>query len=352
MKTDDKDMLTVLSGIDETLIEEAYPYGAGAAGTDRSNKAACAGGHKDAGKVYRGKWLRPAMGIAAAAAVLIIGIVIWKLGVPTAKPGNQNRPGTEATTPTQAMPENTATPTSEATPTQGVPEETPTPSQPVKTPTPVEVTPTPTPDGGGTIPFFDPDKGFRPRDKHSMTQAEVMTSDFYRYLSPELLAKYKYNLATKYDDDREYKLIWYNRETDGGRNIIGIFVQTKENAVNYGSRVVSASEASVYDVRDREDPVSETDREQFYTAANSPIFPAEEFTDEVMKRRIAYHGEVSEPYVQMWFAIEAGDYVFEYFFRGVLTDENAALFVPAEGAGPDYNPNFVPADELPPDPQY
>lgn len=356
MKTDDKDMLHVLSGIDEKLIEEADPYGAGAAGADQLNKAAYVGGSEDAGKTSRGKWLRPAMGIAAAAAVVAIGIVIMKLGVPTAKPGKNERPGTTAT-PTMKS-ETTATPT------QGVPETTPTPTpttEPAYTPTPTPTTepaytPTPTLTPGGKTepvnPLQDLNNSFTRKDKHSMSQAEVMTSGYYRYFSPELLETYSYSVATKWDDNGYYELVIFTRKNEVDYSIVAAFVRTKDNTVNYESRVVSASEVSVYDVRGREDPTLEKDSGKFNSAECSPIFRAEEFTDEVMERRIVHYKEDDGDFERMWFAVDVGEYVIEYYFNGILTEENAALFVPAEGAGPDYNPNEVPVDKLPRDPVY
>ena len=340
MKTEDKDMLHVLSGIDEKLIEEADPYRAD------QKKAACVGDSEGAGKASRGSWFRPAMGIATAAAVLVIGIVIMKLGVPTAKPGKNERP------------------VSTATPTQGVPETTPTPTpttEPAYTPTPTPTTepaytPTPTLTPGGKTepvnPLQDLNNSFTRKDKHSMSQAEVMTSGYYRYFSPELLETYSYCVATKRDDNGYYELVIFTRKNEVDYSIVAAFVRTKDNTVNYESRVVSASEVSVYDVRGREDPTLEKDSGKFNSAECSPIFRAEEFTDEVMERRIVHYKGDDGDFERMWFAVDVGEYVIEYYFNGILTEENAALFVPAEGAGPDYNPNEVPADKLPRDPVY
>ena len=245
MKTEDKDMLHVLSGIDEKLIEEADPYR-----TDQK-KAACVGDSEGAGKASRGSWFRPAMGIAAAAAVLVIGIVIMKLGVPTAKPGKNERPVSTAT-PTQGLPETTPTPTPTTEPAY-TPMPTPT-MEPAYTPTPT-LTP-----GGKTepvIPLQDLNNSFTRKDKHSMSQAEVMTSGYYRYFSPELLETYSYSVATKWDDNGYYELVIFTRKNEVDYSIVAAFVRTKDNTVNYESRVVSASEVSVYDVRGREDPTLE-----------------------------------------------------------------------------------------------
>ena len=347
MKTEDNDMLQMLSGIDEKLIEEADPYRAD------QKKAAYVGNSEGAVRASRGKWLRPAMGIAAAAAVLAIGIAIMKLGVPTAKPGNNERPGKTAATPTMKI-ETTATPMqgvqettptmepaytptpglpdTTATPTPSLPETTPTPPPdfPVFTPTPTmgqRPTPTPDPDAGEPLPFASWNSLVA--GEHLITMSDIRKNDFYKYLSPDLLAEYRFNSATHRDTDYDrYDAVWFiKKDDDGYKNFIGVIVRKKEDTVNYEERLVSAADVEVYDVAGREDPVTVVG-EEFYNATNSPIFRPEEFTDEVLARRIVYYDEDGEQHVQSWFAIDEGeDYVFHYLYYGRYENVSAKLFV-------------------------
>lgn len=414
MKTDEKDVIQILSGIDDKLIEEANPYGAGAAGADQVNKAAYVGGSKAAGKAARGKWLRPAMGIAAAAAVLVIGFALIKLGVPAMKPGSGDRPGastptpkievtatptvgteptavptadpteavtptpteaavtstptpteaatptpTEAATPTPteaaktptpkptkpastptptptpAEPAYTPTPTPtpripESTPTPKIPESTPTPGFPVFTPTPTmgqRPTPTPDPDAGEPLPYAAWNS--LTTGEHRIRMSDIRNRDFYKYLSPDLLSEYSFNSATRRDTEYDkYEAVWFiKKDEDDYKNFIGIIVRKKEDTENYEERLVSAADVEVYDVDGREDPFTVVG-DEFYNATNSPIFQPEEFTDEVLARRVVHYDEDGEQYEQLWFAVDMGDdYVFHYVFRGRYENVSAKLFV-------------------------
>ena len=162
MKKGDNDIIKVLGELDEKLVEEANPYR-----TDAEKKAAASqsdsNGRSSSAILYR---LRIVAGIAAAAVVLVIGIVVLKKGLTNVKPGNDNKPGAghltatatpgigDATTPTPEPFTDTPTPTMEVpryTPTPEVPQDTPTPtgSQYATTPTPTMTpgvaSPTPTP---------------------------------------------------------------------------------------------------------------------------------------------------------------------------------------------------------------
>ncbi len=400
MKKNENDILKALSGLDERWIEEADPYKEGAA-----DKVAGAGAAENVRAASRARRLRLITGVAAVAAVLIIGIAIVKLGVPAMKPGSKDKPGQTAATPTATMavqestptpnpqdsvtptpyyvPETTPTPTmyipettptpnpqDSITPTMAVPETTPTPTpySPEKTPTPAptptpyfpeqtptpaptptpyfpEMTPTPTPyfpemtPAPTPTPYVEPGydlpfngwSALRPKEKR-VTLADVKLQDYYRYLSPLLLDGYQFNSATHRDhEDDCYDAVWFVREKETDRNFVGVIVRKKEDEVNYGSRLVSAADVEVYDVEGREDPLTIAGPE-FYTAENAPIFRANDFTDEVIWRRLVTYAEGGEEYSQMCFSIEAGDYVLTYLFRGTLTDETAEWFLPGENA--------------------
>ena len=151
MKKGDNDIILVLGGLDEKMIEEADPYRADA------GKKAAAGQSVSSTTVHR---LRIAAGIAAAAVVLVIGIALLKKGLTNVKPGNENRPGggqsaataTQGVTATPEVPQYTPTPEitkntlvpdkpqHTATPTPGESDTTPTPTM-----TPGVASPTPTP---------------------------------------------------------------------------------------------------------------------------------------------------------------------------------------------------------------
>ena len=149
MKKGDNDILLLLGGLEDKLIEEADPYRADA-GKDNA-----AGRSVPSATMHR---IRIAAGIAAAAVVLVIGIAFLKKGLTNVKPGNENRPG-------GGQPAATATPGVTVTPTPEVPQNTPTPEitknalNPIKpqhtaTPTPggSNATPTPTPGGSNATP--------------------------------------------------------------------------------------------------------------------------------------------------------------------------------------------------------
>jgi len=349
MKTDKNDMIEMLSDIDEELIEEANPYS-----TDSANNAAGVGIEKGAGTTSRGMKLRVLTRIAAAAAVLLIGFALIKFGVPMMKPGSGDKPGanTAATptmepvdtpTPTMALRDtptptmalrDTPTPTMEPaytpTPTPE-PAYTPTPTMgfPVFTPTPTmgqRPTPTPDPDAGEPLPY--PAWNSLTSGEHRLLFPKVQAREYFKYLSPDLLAEYTFNSASSRDVDYDrYDALWFiKKDEDGYRNYLGIIVRMKEDTQNYEERLVSAADVEVYDVAGREDPFTVVG-EDFYTAEVSPIFQPEEFTDEVLAHRVVYHDEDGEQYEQIWFAIDRGDYVFHYIFHGRSADLSASMIV-------------------------
>ena len=352
MKTENNDMLQALAGLDERWIEEADPY-AGPKSDGGVKRA-------EGASVIRATRLRMAAGFAVAAIVLVAVIVLAKQGLPgflIKKPSDQ-RPGGGGTTatPTQAL----TTPTPEpvtGTPTPYIPEGTPTPEPVTGTPTPYipEGTPTPTlsptpytpdgtptptlsptPDIGTIVPDSWAEHGFLPRDWHSLSLAEVKSREYYRYLSPELFTTYRYNITTQSNKQGHYEVISFTRDLndsiwENDSNIILVIVREKEDVTNYEGRRVNAQDLDAYAIIDNEDPILQQDPEVFYSMKCSPIFRYEEFTDEVLKHRLVHHEEDGETYDQIWFGVEAGDYVFEYLFRGTLTDETATLFIPGVG---------------------
>ena len=330
MKTENNDMLQALAGLDERWIEEADPY-AGPKSDGGVKRA-------EGASVIRATRLRMAAGFAVAAIVLVAVIVLAKQGLPgflIKKPSDQ-RPGGGGTiaTPTQAL----TTPTPEpvtGTPTPYIPEGTPTPTL---SPTPYtpEGTPTPTPDIGIVVPDPWAEHGLLPRDWHSLSLAELKSREYYRYLSPELFTTYRYNVMTQSNKQGHYEVISFTRDLNDSlwenySNIILVIVREKEDVKNYEGRRVNALDLDAYAVIDNEDPILQQDPEVFYSMKYSPIFRYEELTDEVLKHRLVHHEEDGETYDQIWFGVEAGDYVFEYLFRGTLTDETATLFIPGVG---------------------
>ncbi|MBQ6660260.1 MAG: hypothetical protein IJM57_02385 [Lachnospiraceae bacterium] len=232
-------------------------------------------------------------------------------------------------TPTPGIPKITATPTPDipkitATPTPGIPDATPTPTMGVPQPTP-----TPIGESGLTNPFTV--WNYLNENERVLSKEEAMASEYYPKLSKELRSLYAYHCATQRDAEYDrYNAIWFYKDNGNDYDFLGVVVRKKEDVVNYEERLISAADADLYDVRDREDPLWIVDAEEFNSSANSPIFRPEEFTDEVLKRRIVHHSEDGEEYDQMWFGIDMGEEVFLYLFHGTAADATASLFVPSK----------------------
>ena len=345
----ENDFLHIVAGIDDRLIEEADPY------REKTQKTG-----KTKLSMYR---LRMIAGVAAAAVVLIVGVWLLKSGVlksPPAGPGQTVAvtPTPVQTTPTPKLPQSTSTPTPDipkttstptpdiplttSTPTPEIPQTTPTqppivatptPGLPDATPTPTmgvpQPTPTPIGESGLTNPFTN--WNYLSDNERVLTKEEAMASEYYPKLSKELRSLYAYHCATQRDAEYDrYDAIWFYKDNGNDYNFLGVIVRKKEDVVNYVERLISAADADWYDVRDREDPLWIVDNEEFYSSANSPIFRPEEFTDEVLKRRIVHHSEDGEEYDQMWFGIDMGEEVFLYLFHGTAADATASLFVPSK----------------------
>lgn len=326
----ENDFLHIVAGIDDRLIEEADPYREKTPKTGKTKLS-----------MYR---LRMIAGVAAAAVVLIVGVWLVKSGVlksPPAGPGQTvvTTPTPPAqTTPTPEMPQTTSTPTPElpkTTPTPDIPKitATPTPGLPDATPTPTMGVPKPTPtpigESGLTNPFTV--WNYLNENERVLSKEEAMASEYYPKLSKELRSLYAYHCATQRDAEYDrYNAIWFYKDNGNDYDFLGVVVRKKEDVVNYEERLISAADADLYDVRDREDPLWIVDVEEFNSSANSPIFRPEEFTDEVLQRRIVHHSEDGEEYDQMWFGIDMGEEVFLYLFHGTAADATASLFVPSK----------------------
>ena len=138
-----KDFRHGFTDLDDRLIEEANPY------TEETVSSVVGDNHRSSRSLVR---LRVLSGVAAAALIVVIGIVAAKNGwFKKLRPTDQKPVATPTASPTTPTPpaeqyETTPTPTMpvETTPTPEQPVFTPTPTMPVEnTPTPFVPTPTP-----------------------------------------------------------------------------------------------------------------------------------------------------------------------------------------------------------------
>lgn len=340
MKTENnRDLLKILTGLDERWIMEADPYREGAgSGQDIAEGSEAAGvagtewkdGAAGGARVFR---MRVAAGVAAAALVAVACVALAKSGLPLfhKKPDGVNVPSPVSTV--------TGTPTPTMKPVQQTPTPTIHPGTPTPTlwpgqPTPIPTTPVPTDYPGGFGSFLVP------RSKDALSEGEVMAKEYFRFLSPEMLTRYRFVHAQKGSDSYgDYNALFYTRDDENGRSFIVILVRAVDETPYYERRVVAAADVDAYDRTGAEVSNSAMPDEEYYTFGNAPIFRADEFTDDVMKRRTGYILQDGAQVPQMDAGIEFGGYVLQYILRGAIEGESASILVPAEGAeDPDYFP--------------
>ncbi len=285
MKTTKNDILLGLSELDESLIEQADPY------TEKTKVL------KTGRRAVR---VRTLVTVSAVAAAVILGVLVSRGGLfGIRKPAEENPVGRIEPTPNDIS----------------VPPMTPMPATATTAPTgALTAAPTAMPTDAATpTPTESESKRFFWRNELSFE--ELAQYPFYSYLPKKMLQYYEFMesfAASDSEDSEEYYVIWFAK----GPATLGIRVREASDVADAARRRVSASETERYDITKYEIPYAQTIPEELKSAMYNPIFRAEEFSRDVLLRRIEHHSESVGDIYSVHLDIEEGGYIFSYNFNG------------------------------------
>ena len=316
MKTKKKDYLLAMTELDDELIEKADPYNDNR--IDLRNKQ----------KKSR-RNIHIIVGISGVAVAVLLVVVVFISGVFEIKSPVGQDPVNSDYNPGKT---NIDVPTRIPMPIiDNDPATTLTPS-----PTPigwkaVEKMPTDNPvNSENAIPTSAPVKQKAP-DMEYLSWDEIQGSSFYELLPEKLFQYYDFLEAyTQTDKFGRVTLIWFTLGTGEEASNLSIRVRSVTDVPELDSLRVKAEETERYDITKYEIPYSQTVPKELQRTMENPVFQAEEFTREVLLKRIVTHTEENDEKYRVELSIEAGGYVFYYNYYG----KNMLDIFPAFGFSP------------------
>jgi len=302
--------------LDEQLIEKADPY------NDSKTVKAKPG-------VIR---TRALVIVSATALAALLGVVVIKTGMFGIRKPSGEEPIQQDETAKKVtdVPPMTPEPNRDDIPPSAQATITPTP-------TPVDwkqTNPTPTVGEVGT-PTPAPTSGAKQQSPYrvGLTLDEVKKSPYFSYLPDKLFQYYEFVEENSFSDQNkfgEYSVLWFAYRFGESEASFIVRVQSSSNDSNFEARRVRASETERYDITKYEAPYSQTVPKELLTTMENPVFAVDEFSRDVLLKRIENHKESNDEKYLVTLSIETGEFIMECHYYGA----NMYDIFPAFGMNP------------------
>ena len=161
----------------------------------------------------------------------------------------------------------------------------------------------------------------------------MQKSAFYPYLPEKLFQYYEFKEAfsdTNNNNKTEFTKLWFTLGTGESASTFSVTIRAASDYPNAASRRVKASETERYDITKYEVPYSQTVPEEYKETMNNPVFAVDEFSRDVLLKRIENHKESNDEKYLVTLSIETGEFIMECHYYGA----NMYDIFPAFGMNP------------------